>query len=196
MNREWFKELGRKTFHQLSLAFLIVYYWIGYPRIIRWMIPWTILVFVVETSRLYIPAVNKLLFDLMGGLAREEERNHYSGIVSTTVGAFILFLALRDQARFVAAGLLCVSLGDTAAALVGKAVGRHHLFGSKKSIEGSAACFLTCAAVGTCLGFSAGSALAGASAGTIIEFLPTSLLFNDNMWMPIGVALTLKLCAG
>ncbi len=189
-------ECGRKIFHMLALVFLLAYHLLGYPRVIRWMIPWTILVFIIETGRLYSPKLNKFLFGLLGVIARGEERTHYSGIVHTTLGALILFLAFGTWPAIVASGLLCEAFGDAAAALVGKSLGRHRILGSKKSVEGSAACFLTCAAVGLCTGFPAGPALAGASAATIIEFVPTNVVFNDNMWMPIGVAVTLRLCAG
>lgn len=190
------KECGRKAFHMLSLVYLAAYHLLGYPRVIAWMMPWMVLVMIVETSRLYYEPFNRFLFNVLGALSREEERTHYSGIVHTTAGALILFLAFGTRPPIVAAGLLCVALGDAMAALIGKSIGRHHLFGSKKSVEGSAACFLTCAAVGIYTGFPAGSALAGASAATVIEFMPTKVYFNDNMWMPIGVAVTLRLCAG
>ncbi|MBI3552313.1 MAG: phosphatidate cytidylyltransferase [Elusimicrobia bacterium] len=194
--KELLKEAGRKAFHQLSLAYLVAYHLLGYPRIVRWMIPWTIFVLAVETARLHFAGLNRFLFNALGALARPEETSHYSGIVYTTLGAFILFLAFKTQSAYVAAGLFCVSLGDTAAALVGKSFGRHRIFGSKKSVEGSLACFIVCACVGLSTGFSLTTALAGASAGTLIEFLPTTIWLNDNMWMPIAVAGALRLCAG
>lgn len=190
------RELLRKSFHMLSLAYLAAYYILGYPRVLTWMIVWMVVVLVIETGRLYFDAFNRFLFSLLGALARDEERNRYSGIVHTTLGALVLFLAFGTRPALVSAGLLCVALGDAVAALVGKTLGRHRLFGSKKSIEGSAACFLTCAAVGICTGFPAGSAVAGATAATFIEALPTTAFFNDNMWMPIVVAGVLRLCAG
>jgi len=195
MTGDLIKELGRKTFHMLSLAYLAAYHVLGYPRVIQWMVPWTVVVLVVETVRLKWAPLNDFLFRVMGGLAREEEKENYSGIVHTTLGAFILFLMFKERTAYVSAGLYCVALGDAAAALVWKSIGRHHIFNSKKSIEGSAACLLVCAAAGVWEGFSAGSAIAGALAATVIEFLPTNVIFNDNMWMPIGVAITLRLCA-
>ena len=119
-----------------------------------------------------------------------------SGIVHTTLGAFILFICFGTKTAYVNAGLLSIALGDAAAALVGKSMGKHKILGSKTSVEGSAACFLVCAAAGVYAGFSAGCAVVGAIAGTLIEFAPTTALFNDNMWMPIGVACALRLCAG
>lgn len=193
---DYLREVGRKTFHMLSLVYLFAYHRLGYPVIIRWMIPWTIVVMVVETGRFYWPKVNDFLFGLMGEFSRPEERFHYSGIVHTTLGAFLLFIVFGDKPQHVSFGLYCVALGDAAAALVGKSIGKHRLFGSKKSIEGSLACWLVCAAAGVWTGFPAGCALAGATVATGVEWLPTSALFNDNLWMPIAVATTARLCAG
>ena len=190
------KEFGRKAFHMLSLVYLAAYMILGYPRVVAWMIPWTVFVLVMETARLYSKGLNDFLFGLLGALARSEERTRYSGIVHTTLGSFLLFLAFGKQPPLVSAGLLSLALGDAAAALVGKSIGRHRILGSKKSLEGSLACFLTCAAAGAWSGFPAGCAVVGAAVGTVIEFMPTTALFNDNLWMPIGVALALRLCAG
>lgn len=193
--KELLREAGRKTFHMLSLAYLAAYFLIGYPRILAWLGVWTVVVVVVESGRLYWRGANDFLFGLFKGLSRPEERKRYSGIFHTTVGALIVIVLFGSQPRLVAAGIWCVALGDAAAALVGKAIGRIRLAGSKKSVEGSLACFLVCAAACRALGFGLPAAAAGALAATIVELLPTTWWFNDNLWMPVAAAAAVRLCA-
>ncbi len=192
---EMARELARKAFHMLSLVYLVAYVLLGYPRVISWMIPWTAFVLAAETARLYSENLNRFLFRWLGVLSRDSERKNYSGITHTTLGALFLFLAFGPRPAEVSTGMLCVAFGDTAAALVGKPLGRHRILGSKKSVEGSLACFVVCALAGVWQGYPSTSYLPAALAGTVVEFLPTTPWFNDNCWMPIAVAATLSLCA-
>ena len=194
MRAELGREILRKTWHMASLAYLAAYKLIGYPRIAGWLAAWSALVAAVEFGRLYVPRLNELLFKAFGILARPEERGRVSGILHTTLGALLLILAFGRRPAIVAAGLLYVALGDAAAALVGKSLGRHRLPGSRKSIEGSLGCFAACAAVGWGMGFPAPAVLLAAATATGIELLPTTALFNDNLWMPVGTAVVLSLC--
>jgi dolichol kinase len=190
------REAARKAFHLLSLVYLGAYKLIGWPAVMKLMIPWVILVFIVETCRLKSPELNRRLTLAFGGLAREDEHDKYSGILHTTLGVFIIWLLYGGRDTLVSAGIYYVALGDAAAALVGKAVGRHRIGASKKSVEGSAACFLVCLAIGLGHGYAAGPALAAAVTATVVEFLPTGRWWNDNLWMPVITATALFLCAG
>ncbi len=190
------RECGRKVFHMLSLVYLAAYFMIGYPAILAWLGAWSAVVVAVESSRLYLPGFNDFLFRLFRGLSRPEERGHYSGVFHTTIGALVLIVLFGARPSFVAAGIWCVSLGDAAAALVGKSIGRVRILGGKKSVEGSAACFLVCAGACSALGFRPAAAAAAALAATVVELLPTTWFFNDNLWMPLATAAALALCAG
>ena len=70
------------------------------------------------------------------------ELNAFSGIFHTTAGCLAVMFWAGSKPAVVWASLLYLALGDAAAALVGKAAGRHKIAGGKKSVEGSAACFL------------------------------------------------------
>ncbi|MCE2400967.1 hypothetical protein J4G08_08795 [Candidatus Poribacteria bacterium] len=74
-----------------------------------------------------------------------------------------------------------IILGDTAAALVGKRWGRTKLIGNK-SLEGSAACFIVCAAI-SLFWLNPLVGLIGAFVATLVELLP--LRINDNLTMPL-----------
>jgi dolichol kinase len=187
------REMGRKAFHMLSLIYLAAYHFLGYPRVLFWMAAWATLVLLLESGRLLCPAFNEFLLSLFAGIARDQEARSFSGIFHTTLGALILMAGFGTYPRIVFTSLFYVALGDAAAALVGKGLGRRLILGGKKSLEGSLACFLVCAALGWTAGFSAASCVLSAMAATIIEIFPTTRFFNDNLWMPVATALVLRL---
>ena len=186
------KEIGRKLFHTLALAFLAAYWLIGYPRIIPWALAWSAFVAAAETARLRLPGLNERLLPFFGGIYREDERRRLTGIFYTSFGALAVFVFFGDKPRIVAASLFYLVLGDAAAALVGKAFGRRKIAGGEKTLEGSLACFLTCLLVGRAMGFAAFPGAAAALAATVIELLPARW-FNDNLCMPLGAAAVLRL---
>lgn len=193
--QQFWKEARRKAFHMASLLYLAAYELIGYPRVVLPLILWTVFVTAVELGRLYWPRLNEALFSVMGGLSRSEERKQASGILHTTLGVLVLVLAFGADARLVSASIFCVALGDAAAALVGKTLGRHKLPWSKKSWEGSWACFLACLLVCVAHGYNLGASLFAALVSTLIEYLPTTPWFNDNLWIPLGAACALRTLA-
>ena len=188
-------ELMRKAFHLATLCYLGAYQLLGYPGIVRPMAVWAVIVCVIETARLRSASLNRALTGLFGPLARPEEANRYSGIIHTTLGALVVFLMFGQHPTVVAASIYYVALGDAAAAIVGKSLGRHRLPSSRKSAEGSLACFAVCAAIGLGLGLPVPALILGAAAATVIELLPTTAWFNDNLWMPVTTAIVLRLCA-
>lgn len=190
------RELARKSFHMLSLVYLAAYKLLGWPRVLTPMLAWTALVVVVETWRLKSPAANRALTRFFGGLARDDEHDKYSGIVHTTLGVLCLWLLYGAKDSIVSAGIYYVAFGDASAALVGKWIGTHKIGKSKKSVEGSLACFVACVLVGFGTGFSAIPVFAAAVTATVVEFLPTTRWWNDNLWMPVITATVLRLCAG
>ena len=187
-------ECKRKAFHLLSLVYLAAYWTLGYPRVLHWLLSWTIFVASLEAARLCFPRLNQALTNLFANLSRPEESRHYSGVFHTATGALVLIFFFGKFPQIVSASLFYVTFGDAAAALIGKSIGKHRLSGGKKSLEGSLACFLTCLLIGKLFGFHLFASLAAAATGTVIEFLPTTAYFNDNLWMPLGTAIALRLC--
>ncbi|MCX5796632.1 MAG: hypothetical protein NTY77_14155 [Elusimicrobia bacterium] len=182
------RELGRKAFHMLSLVYLAAYHLIGCPRVLVLLAAWLGLVTCVETGRFLSERLNRVLTGFFQGMIRDTEHRSYSGIFHTTAGCLATFLIAGGRPRVVTAALLCLALGDAAAALAGKAWGRHRLPGSAKTVEGSLACLLVCLGVGWAAGLGAAAATGAALAATIVELLPTTRFFNDNLWMPVAAA--------
>jgi dolichol kinase len=172
---------------------LAAYKFIGYPRVMAWLWAWSAIVVVGELSRLYFPSLNKALLGPMAAFSRPEEQKRVSGIFHTTLGVLFLFLMFGATPIVVSASIFCVAFGDSAAALVGKSIGRIRLFGGKKSLEGSTACWAACFLSCWSQGFSAGSSALAALACAVVEFLPTTAWFNDNLWMPVAAGCILRI---
>lgn len=190
--RELQREIRRKAFHLLSLLYLAAFWILGYPRVLFWMLGWTLFIATLEIARLFSPQVNKFLNDLFRDLARPEENRRVSGAFHTAAGALLVLFFFGQDPRVVSASLFYAAFGDAAAALVGKSIGQRRLPFSKKSLEGSLACFMTCLLIGEIAGFPLKATAFAAATGTIIEFLPTTVYFNDNLWMPIATAAVLR----
>ena len=84
--------------------------------------------------------------------------------------------------------LVYMSVGDTAAAIVGQSFGKTKI--GKKSLEGAIGCFIVCVAAALLIHiipFKA--ALCGAVMATVFEILPVEI--DDNVLIPIGAGTTM-----
>lgn len=185
------REMLRKAWHMLSLVYLAGYSLIGWPRVVPWLAAWTVFVAAVEFGRLYYKPLNDFLFSIFGPITRGFERDHVSGMIHSSLGVLVIVWAFGADARLVSAAIWCVAVGDAAAAVVGKWIGRIKLVGPK-SLEGSLACLASCAAVCLWHGYGWGPALAAAGAATAVELAPTNRWFNDNLWIPVAAAVALR----
>jgi dolichol kinase len=73
-----------------------------------------------------------------GLLLREHEHRRWSGATWLLLSFFLC--ALLFESRTAIAAMWAVAVGDAAAAIVGRTIGRHRIGHSAKTIEGSIAC--------------------------------------------------------
>ena len=84
--------------------------------------------------------------------------------------------------------LVYMSVGDTAAAIVGQSFGRTKI--GKKSLEGAIGCFIVCIAAALLINIIPFKvALSGAVMATVFEILPVKI--DDNVLIPIGAGTTM-----
>ncbi|MBI4371334.1 MAG: hypothetical protein HY552_03440 [Elusimicrobia bacterium] len=186
------RELGRKAFHMLALAYWAALWVLGWPRAGLWMAAWLAVVLAVETARLRIAAVERVLVRAFEGMVRETERRHFSGIVHTTAGCLAAMLIASGDLAITGAAIGQLAFGDAAAALAGKAFGRVKILGGRKSLEGSLAGLAAGYAAAAACGVRPAAALASALAASLVELLPTTPWFNDNLWIPVASAAVLN----
>jgi dolichol kinase len=141
------EEIARKLLHLLALLMPAGIFYV--PRMqFSYAIPVGILVFlligslVIESLRFRIPVVQKYFIMFFGHMLRKEDSKKTTGstyIIGAALICSILFYNNRHIAFMV---LSLFILGDAIAAIVGLNIGRVRI--GKKSLEGSAACFLLC----------------------------------------------------
>lgn len=116
-----------------------------------------------------------------------------------------LAASLSDTFQFYPAAILALTLGDTAAWLVGKRYGTHHyhMFGDRKSVEGSIGMAFTCTAIVLVVMFVHDPRAAALSMviapfagmlGAVLEAI--SPRGTDNLTVPLGIWGMLALTLG
>jgi dolichol kinase len=175
-------EVKRKCFHLLMLIYVFVFWYFEKTIVIVGLSAAIFVVASLEFLRFKVPSCNQFFTKNFSGFYRPEEANKVSGLIGTLLGALIAILLFGEHYKiFVLASFLYLAFGDSSAALIGRAFGKHKM-PTGKSYEGSCACFIACALVGLFL-FNLWFALIGALIATLIELIPWKI--NDNFWMQI-----------
>lgn len=185
-------EIKRKTFHILTLLYVIAYWYLPINTVLYWLFAIIITVLIGELIRLKNERFNVFILKISGGVHREFETNKISGLAWTLSGAFFTIILFQDK-TMVITSFLYLAFGDAVAALVGKACGKHKIYAGK-SLEGSFACLVVCFIIGLIILPTWQFALIGALIATFIETIPWPL--NDNFWMQIINAGILTLLSG
>jgi dolichol kinase len=184
----WFGELGRKAIHVAALAIPIGYYFMAEPLGRAILAVLTAASFVIDGVRLNQPKVRTFFYIFFGRMVRDHERYNLLGATYLLLSSLICVYAFAKPVAVAALGFLI--LGDTVAALVGRAVGRVRIFG--KTLEGSLACLAVCLAIGAVIPeLSWAQRACGALVATLIELVPVPL--DDNLRIPLASGFTMML---
>jgi dolichol kinase len=184
----WFGEIGRKAMHLLALAIPIGYYFMSETLGRTIIVALTAASFLFDVIRLNEPRIRTFFYLFFGRLVRDHERYNLLGATYLFLSSLICVYAFEKP--IAVAALAFLILGDTAAAFVGRAVGRVRIL--DKTLEGSLACLVVCLIVAYLVpGLTWPQRLLGPAMATLIELLPVPL--DDNLRIPIaaGFAMTL-----
>jgi glycerol-3-phosphate acyltransferase PlsY len=183
------EELQRKSLHLSMIVIPVWVYFAPHNTALLGLIIATFLTVAVDLLRLSDQRLKRFFSRFFRSLIRRHEEEHLIGSTYYMIAALLSFVAFdRDIAI---AALTFLVLGDAAAAIVGKRLGRPTYWG--KSLQGSAACFVVCLATGWPLLGDVSVALVGALTATIAEALPVPM--DDNMRVPIFSGLAMQLAA-
>jgi dolichol kinase len=183
-------EIQRKAIHLTFILIPLVYHYDLLPKgfIVRGLLVATLLSILFELARLHDARVRRFFAQFFRDLIRTHEHKQLLGSTYLLIAAVLTIELFSEPIAVSALGALI--LGDTAAALVGKTLGRARFFG--KSLEGSAACFVVSFlfAWGV-VGLDARTAAIGMLTATVFELLPIPL--DDNFRIPLSAGFVMKI---
>ena len=183
------RELRRKSIHLLGLVVPILYFFTSRDLAIIGVGGLVTLALATELLKGVIPAFRAIFLRIFSPILRsQEQKGGLTGATYFLIGSFLCILLFDKTLAIVC--LCFLTLGDLCAALIGKQWGRIKLF-SRKSLEGSLACFVVCTAAALLIGLHPVIAIAGALVATLIELLPIGV--DDNVTIPIISGLAMHL---
>lgn len=174
-------EVLRKIVHLATLIIPVGYALTSEETVLLFLVPFFLALLSVDLLRLLHPGMASLFQKyFFGRVLREEEKPTFMGatyFIFSTILTILLF-----PKPIAIASILTLVLADTAAALIGKWIGRMRIFG--KTLEGSIAFLLTALLIvwisPNLNRFSGSLAALGAA---VVEVLP--LRVNDNLSIPL-----------
>ena len=189
-------ELSRKLVHVAMGCTTLAFPWVftSYLPVLLLCAGSIILLFGIRT----VPVVNKRFGPVMGAVGRNSFGEIYFPIAVATI-----FVLSKGNAVLFCIPMLVLTFGDSAAALTGTRYGRHKYggYGQRKSVEGSAALFVTALVCTLVPLLTMGRAepthtlLVGliiAIVATLLEAVARRGL--DNLLIPLGSFLVLTVC--
>ena len=185
------REIRRKIFHLVSLIIPLGYLVLEREITLNMVAIAFAVVISMELARLFIPRFRDKIHPFFAPILRVAEEKKLSGVTYMLAGAWVTIYLFEKEVAIIA--LLLVSLSDAAAAIVGTAYGRIHLW--KKTLEGTVA-FFTVTGIMMILvaNLSLAQKLAGMFSSTLVELLPIPV--NDNLSLPIVTALVMQAVGG
>lgn len=187
----------RKSIHISSIIIPIIYYFFLREHksiAILTMLILAVTAIIVEMLRLENRNIRKVFFSIFGIMLRKHEVYDFTGASYLLTSAIFCIAFFPPEIAFLSLSFL--SIGDTFAALVGMSFGKRKFPGSKKSVEGSLACFASTFLFAILFEYFAGYpypqlAFFGALAATIAE--AWNLPVDDNVKIPIASGLVMIL---
>ena len=179
-----FDEYIRKIIHLFSLIIPFGYLYLITDKyvMVQILIVLNIIFLFFDITRhriVWIQSIFKYFFNDM--LRGHEQRGHLTGATWVIIGSLISILIFTKHVAVIA--LIFMSLGDTAAGLIGQKFGKHKV--GNKTWEGFLAGLIICFIVAINFPFlPLKISLVGAIVAMIMELLPIPL--DDNFKIPLG----------
>ena len=197
-------EVRRKALHLLALVIPAGILLFGRETSLLILGPLAALALFGDWSRQRLRWAREPLHRVFAPLMRPEEIPPFGGPIVFNGATMMCVAAALGVALFspavAAAALAMQQVGDAAAALVGRRLGRTKWPRSPKSVEGSAAFALFAAGMGALVGLWPGVALSpaqvatGALVAAAVEALP--LPVNDNLRVPLAAGAAMWAAGG
>ncbi|MDP6991917.1 MAG: SEC59/DGK1/VTE5 family protein [Candidatus Marinimicrobia bacterium] len=177
-------EYLRKLIHLFNLTIPFGYMYIVPEKwmMVRILVGLSILFLLVDIMRHRVPIVKNIFGTFFGSMLRGHEKDgKLTGATWVMFGSVLTIMLFSKPVAIIA--LIFMSLGDTAAGLIGQRFGKHKIW--DKSWEGFFAGLAVCIIIALnfkMLPFHV--SMAGAITAMVIELLPIPL--DDNFKIPLG----------
>ena len=177
-------EFLRKLLHlsNLVIPFTYLFYFDSKVEALIILLPITSFAFLIEYLRINSISV-KNIFDkyLFSMLRNHEKSGKYTGATWIFISSTLSIAIFPKDIAIIS--LIYMSIGDTAAGLIGRKFGRIKIY--NKTLEGALAGFIVCLIVGLMIDLNLSKTVVaiGALSAAIIEFMPISI--DDNLRIPL-----------
>jgi dolichol kinase len=183
-------ETLRKSIHISSLLIPFAYkYVLGFNRRLAFSI--LLVCFAISLSvefhRFWQKTFRRTFHRMFGLILRRHELRDFTGATYLLFSAMICVAFFEPVIAFCAMAFL--SIGDTFAAMVGMNFGKRRFIGSRKSLEGSLACFASCFIFGLLFLEQPLMALTGALTAAVAELV--NIPVDDNVKIPLASGLVM-----
>ena len=150
----------------------------------------SLITIIIDLRRMQDRNFKKVFYRIFGIVLRKHEiKNNFTGASYLLVSSIISIAFFPKDIAFLALSFLAI--GDTFAAIVGISLGKREIPKTKKSIEGSLACFVSTFIFAICFQAHIIVAFLGAVTTMLIEL--SNLPVDDNVRIPLasGIIMTL-----
>jgi len=184
------KEVYRKSIHLGSLILPFSYRYIFHynrKQTFIFLVPITLVFLIIEIVRMEHRTVKRLFYNIFGIMLRKHEMHEFTGAAYLLISAIICIAVFPRNIAFLALSFLAI--GDTFAAVIGIIFGKRKLLHTKKSLEGSLACFIS-SFVFALFFINPTVAFFGALTAAIAEL--SRIPVDDNIKIPISAGLIMS----
>jgi dolichol kinase len=180
-SREIVFEVMRKSVHLVSIFIVLIYEFFGKDAIL-----WVLMLFLVTVLFLeYFRLEKSMKIPFFYMMYREHEVDRLGGHIYFALGAIAAISLFNKEIAY--AAVLMTTLGDMAAALIGKSYGKRRIFKevfkNDKSLEGSASEFIVDLVVGLAITGNPIVSLVMAFIATLTETAVNRI--DDNLVVPV-----------
>lgn len=187
------QEIGRKLTHVGSSVLPLGYWITGREAAIVVFFSLTVAMIGIEIARMKSTRGRRLYQRFFGFVTRPSEEHRPTGATYVFIGALLAAVLFAPVIAILS--MLFMSIGDSAAAIIGQRYGRLSI--GSKTLEGTLACFIACLLLALPAGLTLPVTLAGAATAALTELIPWPFL-NDNTTIPVfsGGVMTVLIAAG